>query len=111
MGSYKIITGNEACARAAIASGMRFFAGYPITPATAPGMRPSGEVGMRAGSAAKQQLAEALGSRSASSPSPCKGEASRGAFQHLVALGPHSPFILPFILVSAFPSSADHAPP
>ena len=34
MGSYKIMTGNEACARAAIASGMRFFAGYPITPAT-----------------------------------------------------------------------------
>ena len=28
------MTGNEACARAAIASGMRFFAGYPITPAT-----------------------------------------------------------------------------
>ena len=34
MGSYQIMTGNEACARAAIASGMRFFAGYPITPAT-----------------------------------------------------------------------------
>lgn len=34
MGSYRIMTGNEACARAAIASGMRFFAGYPITPAT-----------------------------------------------------------------------------
>ena len=34
MGSYKIMTGNEACAMAAIASGMRFFAGYPITPAT-----------------------------------------------------------------------------
>ncbi|MBQ2659073.1 MAG: 2-oxoacid:acceptor oxidoreductase subunit alpha [Erysipelotrichaceae bacterium] len=34
MDNYKIITGNEACARAAIASGMRFFAGYPITPAT-----------------------------------------------------------------------------
>lgn len=28
------MTGNEACAKAAIASGMRFFAGYPITPAT-----------------------------------------------------------------------------
>ena len=34
MSSYQIMTGNEACARAAIASGMRFFAGYPITPAT-----------------------------------------------------------------------------
>ena len=34
MGSYQIMTGNEACARAAIACGMRFFAGYPITPAT-----------------------------------------------------------------------------
>ena len=34
MGSYQIMTGNEACAKAAIASGMSFFAGYPITPAT-----------------------------------------------------------------------------
>ena len=34
MGSYQIMTGNEACAKAAIASGMNFFAGYPITPAT-----------------------------------------------------------------------------
>ena len=34
MGNYQIMTGNEACAKAAIASGMRFFAGYPITPAT-----------------------------------------------------------------------------
>ena len=34
MGSYQIMTGNEACAKAAIAAGMRFFAGYPITPAT-----------------------------------------------------------------------------
>lgn len=34
MGSYQIMTGNEACARAAIAAGMSFFAGYPITPAT-----------------------------------------------------------------------------
>lgn len=34
MGSYHIMTGNEACAHAAIVSGMRFFAGYPITPAT-----------------------------------------------------------------------------
>lgn len=31
---YEIMTGNEACTRAAIAAGMRFFAGYPITPAT-----------------------------------------------------------------------------
>jgi 2-oxoglutarate ferredoxin oxidoreductase subunit alpha len=28
------MTGNEACAHAAIAAGMNFFAGYPITPAT-----------------------------------------------------------------------------
>jgi len=34
MGKYQIMTGNEACAKAAIAAGMRFFAGYPITPAT-----------------------------------------------------------------------------
>lgn len=31
---YAIMTGNEACTNAAIAAGMRFFAGYPITPAT-----------------------------------------------------------------------------
>lgn len=31
---YEIMTGNEACTKAAIAAGMRFFAGYPITPAT-----------------------------------------------------------------------------
>jgi len=30
----KIMTGNEACAEAAIAAGMRFFAGYPITPSS-----------------------------------------------------------------------------
>lgn len=30
----KILTGNEACTLGAIAAGMRFFAGYPITPAT-----------------------------------------------------------------------------
>jgi len=29
-----VITGNEACAMGALWSGMRFFAGYPITPAT-----------------------------------------------------------------------------
>ena len=31
---YEIMTGNEACAFGAIAAGMNFFAGYPITPAT-----------------------------------------------------------------------------
>ena len=31
---HEIMTGNEACTHAAIAAGMRFFAGYPITPAT-----------------------------------------------------------------------------
>jgi 2-oxoglutarate ferredoxin oxidoreductase subunit alpha len=30
----KILQGNEACVEAAIAAGVRFFAGYPITPAT-----------------------------------------------------------------------------
>lgn len=30
----KLLQGNEACAMAAIAAGVRFFAGYPITPAT-----------------------------------------------------------------------------
>lgn len=30
----RVWTGNEACAEAAIAAGMRFFAGYPITPAS-----------------------------------------------------------------------------
>ena len=34
MEQYKILTGNEACAMGAIAGGMKFFAGYPITPAT-----------------------------------------------------------------------------
>jgi 2-oxoglutarate ferredoxin oxidoreductase subunit alpha len=34
MEQYKIMTGNEACALGAIAGGMNFFAGYPITPAT-----------------------------------------------------------------------------
>ena len=32
--NYKIMTGNEACAHGAVAAGMRFYAGYPITPAT-----------------------------------------------------------------------------
>jgi len=31
---FEIMTGNEACTRAAMAAGMNFFAGYPITPAT-----------------------------------------------------------------------------
>ncbi len=30
----QIITGNEACAEGALAAGMRFFAGYPITPSS-----------------------------------------------------------------------------
>ena len=30
----KFIQGNEACAEAAIAGGVRFFAGYPITPSS-----------------------------------------------------------------------------
>lgn len=34
MSEYKIMTGNEACTYGALAAGMRFFAGYPITPAT-----------------------------------------------------------------------------
>lgn len=33
-GQYRIMTGNEACVYGAIAAGMNFFAGYPITPAT-----------------------------------------------------------------------------
>lgn len=33
-GEYKIMTGNEACTLGALACGMNFFAGYPITPAT-----------------------------------------------------------------------------
>lgn len=34
MGEYRILTGNEACTLGALAAGMNFFAGYPITPAT-----------------------------------------------------------------------------
>ena len=30
----KLLQGNEACVEAALAAGVRFFAGYPITPAT-----------------------------------------------------------------------------
>lgn len=33
-GNAKLITGNEACAEAAIVAGMRFFGGYPITPSS-----------------------------------------------------------------------------
>jgi 2-oxoglutarate ferredoxin oxidoreductase subunit alpha len=32
--AYSLLEGNEAIARGAIAAGCRFFAGYPITPAT-----------------------------------------------------------------------------
>lgn len=32
--NVKVMTGNEACAEAAIVAGMRFFAGYPITPSS-----------------------------------------------------------------------------
>ncbi len=32
--AFSLMEGNEAIARGAIASGCRFFAGYPITPAT-----------------------------------------------------------------------------
>lgn len=62
--------------------------------AGSPGMRPSGEVGMRAGSAAKQQLAGALGWGSASSLSPRKGEASRGR---------KGGFPAPWCVTTAFP--------
>ena len=34
MSEYKILTGNEATTLGALAAGMNFFAGYPITPAT-----------------------------------------------------------------------------
>ena len=30
----KLMQGNEACVHGAIAAGMRFYAGYPITPST-----------------------------------------------------------------------------
>ena len=32
--TYKLLQGNEACVEGALAAGMRFFAGYPITPST-----------------------------------------------------------------------------
>ena len=32
--AYKLVQGNEACVEGALAAGMRFFAGYPITPST-----------------------------------------------------------------------------
>lgn len=72
--------------------------------AGSPGRRPSGEVGMRVGSAAKQQLA---GRRARDLPlllSPQRRGLS-GAFQRLGALGPHYPFLSPCILVS--PSDAN----
>ena len=34
MGTARLMQGNEACAEGAIAAGVRFFAGYPITPST-----------------------------------------------------------------------------
>lgn len=34
MSSYKLMQGNEACVEGALRAGMRFFAGYPITPST-----------------------------------------------------------------------------
>jgi 2-oxoglutarate ferredoxin oxidoreductase subunit alpha len=33
-GRIKVMQGNEACVEAALLAGCRFFAGYPITPAT-----------------------------------------------------------------------------
>jgi len=33
-GAVRVMTGNEACAEAALAAGLRFFAGYPITPSS-----------------------------------------------------------------------------
>ncbi len=33
-GRVRVMTGNEACAEAALAAGLRFFAGYPITPSS-----------------------------------------------------------------------------
>ena len=34
MGKTVLMQGNEACVEGAIAAGMRFYAGYPITPST-----------------------------------------------------------------------------
>ena len=34
MTSARLMQGNEACAEGAIAAGVNFFAGYPITPST-----------------------------------------------------------------------------
>lgn len=61
--------------------------------AGSPGMRPSGEVGMRAGSATKQQLAGALGWGSASSPLPAKER----------PLGEGGGFPAPWCVMTAFP--------
>lgn len=66
--------------------------------AGSPGMRPSGEVGMRAGSAAKQQLAGGAGlGVCLFSLSPPRRGLSR-----LVALGPHSPLPAPFYVSFSF---------
>lgn len=69
--------------------------------AGSPGMWPSGEVGMRAGSTAKQQLPGALGSGSASSFSPRKGEASQG-FPAPCCVRTAFPFPFPFYLSFSF---------
>ena len=34
MGKVTVLSGNEACVEVALAAGVRFFAGYPITPST-----------------------------------------------------------------------------
>ena len=34
MSKARLMQGNEACAEGAIAAGVNFFAGYPITPST-----------------------------------------------------------------------------
>ena len=34
MNKLRLMQGNEACAEGALAAGVRFFAGYPITPST-----------------------------------------------------------------------------
>ena len=38
---FQLLQGNEAVVEGAIAAGMRFYAGYPITPSTERSMRPS----------------------------------------------------------------------
>lgn len=70
--------------------------------AGSPGMRPSGEVGMRAGSAAAAGWGAELGIFFFFLSPQRRGLS--GAFQCLIALGLHSPFPFSFILVS--PSDA-----